>query len=106
MPVPHNALNPTNPSHPEEVGFCDRCCRFRYLKDLIWQWEWAGQTLVNLRLLVCADSCYDLPNEQNRTIILGPDPNPIKDPRPGFFQTQENAVGVPPIPPYVIDDDT
>ena len=43
--------------------------------------QWAGRSLVNLKLLVCRD-CLDVPNAQLRTPNIAPDPVPIKDPRP------------------------
>ena len=109
MVLPHDALCPTNPSHPEPIGYCDRCNRRVYLSNLVWQFDWTGANLTNRFLRVCTgvpNPCLDVPNEQARTIWVGPDPVPLRDPRPGYIQSQEAATGVPPIPPYVIDDDT
>jgi hypothetical protein len=76
-------------SRPLAWGCCDRC-GFRYLrKDLIFQWDWRGNQLQNLRILVCTRTCVDVPFQQNRPIIIGPDPVPIKDPRPGFAASQQ-----------------
>lgn len=101
---PHLKYNPTNPAHPEPVGFCDRCNFFRYLKDLVFQMQWSGPAVTNTFLLVCP-TCLDTLNEQGRTIVIGPDPIPLKDPRPGFWPSEEAVAGVPPIPPYVLDQD-
>lgn len=102
---PHNKYAPTNSNEPVPVGFCDRCNSINYLHELNWQFDWRGPDLVNLFLRVCR-RCYDVPQEQGRVIIIGPDPVPLKDPRPGWWATEQAETGVPPIPPYVIDEDT
>jgi hypothetical protein len=48
--------------------------------QLRWQYDWAGASLINKRILVC-DSCYDEPQNQLRAIILPADPMPIVNPR-------------------------
>ena len=102
----HDTYCPTDPSSPKPVGFCDRCNRKFYLDELVWQLQWTAATLSNTYLRVCTKGCLDVPNEQNRVIVIGPDPVPLKDPRPGFQVAEEAAQGVPPIPPYVEDGDT
>ncbi len=103
---PHDARSPTDSGSPRPVGFCDRCNFKYYLEDLNWQFQWTAATLSNTYLRVC-DHCMDVPNEQARVIVIGPDPVPLKDPRPGFQPSEEAASGVPPLPPYVLDaDDT
>lgn len=59
-----------------------------------WQMEWSGPRLQNTRLLVCC-RCLDVPNEQFRTIFIGPDPVPVRDPRPGFIGQQNRAGAAP-----------
>jgi len=67
--------------HPEAFGICDRCS-FQYnLTDLTWQFDWRGNQLTNLRVLVCL-SCNDTPQQQLRPVIIPPDPIPIPDARP------------------------
>src|SRR6266487_2217482 len=74
---------------PRAHAICDRC-GFEYNHDkLQWQHQWAGPRLQNLRILVC-QSCLDEPQEQLRSIILPPDPVPIKDPRPEDYTTAFN----------------
>lgn len=76
-------------AHPESWGTCDRC-NFRYLhKDLVYQFDWRGTSLSNLRILVCTATCLDIAQEQERTILVGPDPIPVLNPRPGWQATQE-----------------
>ena len=82
-----------NSRFPEAAGICDRCGRAENHKDLIWQWQWAGERLQNLRILVC-ESCYDIPQEQLRARILSPDPLPIYNARPEpFTETGFNYQG-------------
>lgn len=59
--------------------------------QLVWQWDWRGPSLANLRILVCTATCDDIPQEQLRPIILGPDPIPVSDPRPGFAASQQGS---------------
>ena len=83
----------TDPSSPEPCGICDRCgCKYMR-SELEWQYDYRGNTLQNLRILVCNVRCLDIPSDQLRPIIVPPDPVPIKDPRPGFYAQQE---GPPP----------
>ena len=100
---PHNKYAPVNVAAPEPVGICMRCARVFPLSRLVWQYQWAGPILQNLHILVCTLSCDDLPQEQLRTILIGPDPVPPKHPSPWFY-AQQNVGGVagpgdfPPLP--------
>lgn len=103
---PHDAHCPTDPARPRPVGFCDRCCQKWYLDILQWQMVWAGPAIANTFWLVCP-TCLDVLNEQGRTIVIGPDPLPLQNPRPGFQAGQENTGGGPPYPvpvPAFVDD--
>jgi hypothetical protein len=80
---------------------------------LKWQFDWAGASLINKRILVC-DTCYDTPQEQLRAIVLPPDPVPIINPRIEYFvddetnyqtisqPTQYDPVSGIPIPPSTV----
>lgn len=68
-------------NHPEAFACCDRCGGWYNRSDLDWQFDYRGNALANLRILVC-QKCMDVPNEQLRPVIIGPDPIPVKDPRP------------------------
>lgn len=59
-----------------------------------WQLGWAGNNLVNFRLLTTDP---DVPNEQLRPILIGPDPYPIRDARPPAY-AQQNAAPTPGMP--------
>lgn len=76
----------TNPKSPQAHAICDRC-GFRYNHvDLKWQYDWRGTSLQNIKLLVC-DTCYDVPQEQLRAIVIPADPTPIMNPRTEDFAT-------------------
>lgn len=66
--------------NPQAFGVCDRCSMWYNHVDLKWQYDWAGASLINKRILVC-DSCYDEPQQQLRAIALPADPVPIVNPR-------------------------
>jgi hypothetical protein len=78
------------------VGFtvCDRCGAWRNRTDLAWQFDYRGNSLANLRILVCNENerCNDKPFEFNRPIIVGPDPVPFSDPRPEPFAQDYAAI--------------
>lgn len=70
----------TSPSTPRAFGVCDRCALWCNHHQLKWQFDWAGASLINKRLLVC-DRCYDEPQQQLRAIVIPADPVPIVNPR-------------------------
>ena len=78
-----------NPSAPEALGICDRCGFLYNLRSLRYQWDYAGSGMVNRQLRVC-NRCYDTPNEQLRTIILPPDPMPVRGARIEPFDVDEH----------------
>ena len=80
----------TSASSPQAHAICDRCgfrCNHFQLK---WQFDWAGASLINKRLLVC-NPCYDTPQEQLRAIVVPADPVPIINPRVQDFVTAETS---------------
>lgn len=82
----------TNPTSPEAHGICDRC-GFRFnLVDLVWQHEWRGNDLVDIRLRVCKPTCLDIPFELDRPLYLPPDPTPVDQPRVEAFAVDEGYV--------------
>lgn len=79
-----------NMRSPQAHGICDRC-GFRYLRSqLVWDYQWNGVKLQNLRQLVCTRTCADTPQPALKTIIIPPDPLPVLNPRP-----EQYAVTVP-----------
>ena len=99
MPLAHSPRAPLDILHPRAWAICDRC-GFQYLHSaLSWQFDWRGNSLSNLRILVC-DPCYDTPQPNGRRpIIIGPDPVPVRDPRPGFAATQQQGSVAGPVNP-------
>jgi len=79
----------TSSSSPQAHAICDRC-GFRYNHvALTWQYDWAGASLINKRILVCS-TCLDVPQEQLRAIVVPSDPVPIANPRVEFFVDYES----------------
>jgi len=83
----------TNLNSPDAFKVCDRCGIWYNAGELQFQYEWAGNMLTNLRLLVCP-TCLDVPQEQQRNLVLPPDPVPIKDPRLENFNYDANPSSV------------
>jgi hypothetical protein len=75
---------------PRAFAVCDRCGFVYNHDDLIWQNEWRGPQLQNLRFLVC-QPCLDKPQEQLRTFLIPADPIPIDTPRPEDYNAEVNA---------------
>ena len=68
-------------SNPRAFAVCDRCGIWTFHHKLAFQFDWAGPSMVNKRLLVCGP-CMDRPQQQLRAIVLPADPVPIDNPRP------------------------
>lgn len=93
MGFPQSSRAYADISKPLPWAVCDRC-GFRYMHyNLNWQYDWRGNQLQNLRILV-DHHCEDVPFEQNRPIIIGPDPVPVRDPRPGYAASQQGFTPV------------
>lgn len=74
----------TSSRNPQAHAICDRC-GFRYNHvDLSFQYDWAGATVQNKRLLVC-QRCHDEMQSQLRSLTLPGDPPPIINPRPETY---------------------
>lgn len=78
-----------DPTDPRAQGVCDRCGFVWNLRSLSFQYEWSGTQLRNTRFLVCK-ICMDVPNIQNKTLILPPDPKPLLNARPEPYTQYEN----------------
>jgi hypothetical protein len=74
--------------NPRAFGICDRCGFLYNHVNLQWQYDWAGASLINKRILVC-DTCNDVPQSQLRAIVVPADPVPILNPRTQDYVTAE-----------------
>lgn len=74
--------------NPQAAASCDRCGFIYNHTDLKWQFDWAGASLVNRRILVCRN-CYDQPQNQLRAIVIPADPMPVMNPRTVDYQAAE-----------------
>lgn len=81
-----------DPRSPDALGVCDFCGFLYNHKRLRWAQDWRGPKLQNLGFLVC-ESCLDKPQPNGQqTIILPPDPIPIRNARPWQRPAQENPL--------------
>ena len=71
---------------PSALAICDACGFTYNLKDLRPRVQWAGAKLQTFNMLVCR-TCWDVPQEQLRTIIIPADPLPVYNPRPERYTT-------------------
>ncbi|HEY3526886.1 MAG TPA: hypothetical protein VGK47_11855 [Nitrososphaeraceae archaeon] len=86
MSFPKGKYVTIDPKNPEALAICDYSGLPCLHKDLVRQMEWRGEGLVWTGLLV-NKRFADIPNEQGRSPILPPDPIPVSNPRPQFFQS-------------------
>lgn len=85
--------------HPRAMGECDRCGFWHNHADMVRQFQYAGNKLIDTGLLVGRD-CLDKPLDQLRSIILPPDPRPIFNARPSPNVTPYGLTGqIPPVSP-------
>lgn len=110
MPWRQHGRARVDPSNPSAFGSCDRCGFLHNLNDLVWQFEWRGTQLQNTRFRVCR-ICLDVPQEQLRAKLLGPDPLPVPNPRPEMYAEEEGPTpaiwsprqAVEPPAPFTLD---
>ncbi len=81
MPWHQNGRARISARRPEAKAICDACGFMYSLADLRARQQWAGMKLQTFNQMVCS-TCWDVPNQQLRTIILPPDPMPVYNPRP------------------------
>lgn len=75
--------------NPRAFGICDRCGFLYNHVNLQWQYDWAGASLINKRILVC-NECNDVPQSQLRAIVVPADPVPILNPRVQDYNAAES----------------
>jgi hypothetical protein len=78
----------TSARQPRAFAVCQRCGIWYNRDTLNFQFEWRGTTLQNTYILVCK-SCMDVPQQQNRAIVLPADPVPIFYPSVEDFEQDE-----------------
>ena len=98
---PHGRAT-VNAKAPSAFGICDRCGLLYNLEKLVWQFDWRGNRITNIRIRVCTVTCYDKPYEGNRPLKLPPDPLPVKDARPIQYALDEE--NTPPTSPTYWDE--
>lgn len=92
---PHSHYR-VDPSNPRAKAVCDRCGQHWQLSALVWQYEWSGPRLQNLRIFVCPP-CLDKPQINLKTFVIPPDPVPVFNPRPERYVQDDSplsAIGV------------
>lgn len=72
----------------DAFAISDRDSFLRNHSELYWQYEWRGNQLQNLWILVGEEE-LDTPQSQFRPVFLPPDPIPVINPRPPFWAQQE-----------------
>ena len=77
-----NGFARVDPRNLSAFAICDRCGQRYSRTDLVWQFDWRGSQLQNLRILVCTRKCLDEPQPQLRSYSPPPDPLPVQNPRP------------------------
>src|SRR5271169_3041050 len=87
---PHPKRTSTNVRSPRSWGTCDRSGFIANHEDLVWQFDFRGTQLENLRILVAPDM-LDEPQRQLGTIILPPDPVSILNARPEQYAYEEQT---------------
>lgn len=96
MSRPQSRFVRVDATNPSGAGQCDRCGFWYNARDLTWQYQYGGVQLYNQRILVCTtgNRCADKPSDFLRTIILPPDPMPLKNPRVPDFDYEEQTVRI------------
>jgi hypothetical protein len=85
---PHPRRARTDPQSPRGWATDDRSGFVGNHENLQWQMEWGGFKLYSKRILVYPDM-YDKPQEQLRSIIIPPDPQPLMNARPENYTYDE-----------------
>lgn len=80
-----------NSRNPQAAAVCDRCGGVFNHVDLQWQFDYAGASLINKRILICY-LCLDTPQQQLRAVVLPADPMPIINPRPQDYRVAEASL--------------
>jgi hypothetical protein len=91
--VARSRYTAVDPYNPEAAGRCDRGGEIRRRSELLREMRWAGNNLVPTGFFCCREH-IDPPNPQDRIPMIGPDPVPVRDPRPDI----DAQTASPPVP--------
>lgn len=79
-------------SNPQALGVCDFCGFVFNHNRLGWQMDWRGASIRNLGFLTCETCTDEYQQNGQRTIILPPDPVPIRNARPQNYIAADNPM--------------
>lgn len=85
---PHPRSADVDPDNLSAWSTSDRNGFITNHRKMRWQWDWNGPQLINKRILVDQDE-LDIPQEQLRSIVIPPDPNPLMNARPEPYTIDE-----------------
>lgn len=94
MVLPHNRKSPVSMMQPRPVGVSDRNGQLYYLDQMVWQYQYSGNALVNQRILVGPDE-VDRPAPFLQSPVLGPEPAPLPNARPWNYAYQNQGGTAP-----------
>ena len=86
----HPRRTQVNPQSPRAWGSSDRNGMIGQHNEMVWQYDWRGNKIVNLRVLVHRDE-VDLPQRQLGNLQIPADPIPIRNPRPENYTIDETT---------------
>lgn len=104
MPLPHNLRAPVDMMKPRPVGISDRSGFLVYLDEMVFQFQYSGNRLVNQRILVAPDE-VDVPAPFLQTYVFGPEPAPLPNARPWHYAEQNQGGTAPPSVSEILGDD-
>lgn len=104
MPLPHNLRAPVDMMKPRPVGISDFSGFMFYLDEMVWVFQYAGNRLVNRRMLV-GPTEVDLPAPFLQTYVFGPEPAPLPDARPWHYAQQSQGGTPAPSISEILGDD-
>lgn len=69
-----------DPNNPRAWGTDDRSGFVGNHEDMVWQWDWAGPSIIKKNVLIYPDQ-LDKPQRQLGSLVLPPDPVPVLNAR-------------------------
>lgn len=90
----HTGRATISSTNPRAQGVCDRCGIVYNLDQLVNQPFFAGTTTQTKNVMVCTNTCLDVPNAQLKAVVLPADPVPVLNPRVYDFVTASSDIRV------------